>query len=1113
MLHNDAIRLIKNTFESAYDEEKFVRLINELFSNTEHRGNVYSGSLIPKAYKDFIKSYKYICKYVTPSGEELSVLSVNLSKNTTLERARTAQRNFIANYMKERGKNACLVAFYTDEDDKQHWRFSFVRTDTSFDLETFKLQSTITPAKRYSYMVGDRESSHTAQQQLCQLLESNVKKPELDDLEKAFAVEKVSDDFFEHYKELFLQLVENIQKIIDRDSRIKFEFVNKNISAELFCKKLMGQIVFLYFIQKKGWLGVAKNACWGAGDRHFMRTLFETAKSQGKNYFNDFLEPLFYEALASERKTDGYFDKLGCRIPFLNGGLFEPISGYNWQETDIVLDNDIFSNKNDDGILDVFDRYNFTVREDEPLEKEIAVDPEMLGKVFERLLPVKQKKSKGAFYTPREIVHYMCQQSLIQYLNTKMEGKVDISDIEFLVRYGDVYSELQDKVVDTKSYETKVPEQLVRVKSYAEQIDNALAEVKVFDPAIGSGAFPVGMMHEIIRTRQTLLDSGFIKADRKHTIYEYKRQIIRDSIYGVDIEESAVEIAKLRLWLSLVVDEDNVTNIKPLPNLDYKIICGNSLKDVHNLFGESIRKELANLQAKQFDSFGQEKANYTKQINNIYEKIFNTGEFDFRLYFPKVFDNGGFDIVIANPPYIGEKGNKKIFDEARQYSVGKKFYMGKMDYLYFFFHLALNVVRKQGIVSFITTNYYITAEGAKKLRTDFKSRASLLYMINFNELKIFESAKGQHNMITILKEGANVDTICNICVTSCKGTANTQLLQNILYGKNVNTIYSKCSQCVLYDGDNNYIRLQQNIGNESTYNILNKIQTGNKQLAEIANVNTGIMGGCDFINKSNSKYATEIEMAQNDIQIGDGVFILDKNNQRDIVAITQFAGTTILKDFYKNSDISKYITSERSTKYIIFSADTNTEREKNVIKHNLDKYKNVLTKIRQINGEKLDNWYLLRRGASHPTIFNDPKIVAPQRSKLNTFGYNENSWYASADVYFITAAKSGWNLKYILSLLNSKLYYFWLYYKGKRKGDTLELYQKPLSEIPIKYTDNQSEFVRLVDVIMSKKKNGENTISEEEKLNQMVYNLYDLSPEEIAEVEKLYPSDKGTKNA
>lgn len=823
-----------------------------------------------------------------------------------------------------------------------------------------------------------------------------------------------------------------------------------------------------------------------------MRTLFETAKSQGKNYFNDFLEPLFYEALASERKTDGYFDKLGCRIPFLNGGLFEPISGYNWQETDIVLDNDIFSNKDEDGILDVFDRYNFTVREDEPLEKEIAVDPEMLGKVFENLLEIKDRKSKGAFYTPREIVHYMCQQSLIQYLNTKMDGKVDISDIEFLVRYGDVYSELQDKVSDIKSYETKLPEQLVHIKPYAEQIDNALAAVKVFDPAIGSGAFPVGMMHEIIRTRQTLLDSGFIKADRKHTIYEYKRQIIRDSIYGVDIEESAVEIAKLRLWLSLVVDEDNTTNIKPLPNLDYKIVCGNSLKDVHNLFGESIRKELENLQAKQFDSFGTEKSRYTRQINNIYTQIFNKDEFDFRLYFPKVFDNGGFDIVIANPPYIGEKDNKKIFEEARRYSIGKSFYIGKMDYFYFFFHLALNIVKEFGIVSFITTNYYVTAAGAKKLRTDFKSRASLLYMINFNELKIFESAKGQHNMITILKRGANVDAICNICVTSCKGTANAQLLQNILYGKNTATIYSKCSQDVLYDGDNNYIRLQQNNGNKNTNSILNKIKLGSDYLGSVCNVNTGLFTACDK------------------------VFVIDNDSVSNTLPNLTELETNLLKPFYKNSDISKYKTETKNSKIVIY------HHEK--AKYELIEIPNLMNYFslyRDVLENRKDNSLkgALKRGRwdvmSLPKTaldFCGAKIVAPQRSKLNTFGYNENPWYASADVYFITAAKPGWNLKYILSLLNSKLYYFWLYYKGKRKGDTLELYQKPLSEVPIKHTENQEEYIKLVDTIISKKQANENTDTEEEQLNQMIYKLYDLTPEEIAEVEKLYPSDKGPKN-
>ena len=346
---------------------------------------------------------------------------------------------------------------------------------------------------------------------------------------------------------------------------------------------------------------------------------------------------------------------------------------------------------------------------------------------------------------------------------------------------------------------------------------------------------------------------------------------------------------------------------------------------------------------------------------------------------------------------------------------------------------------------------------------------------------------------------------CECCVTSKTGFASPKELQDIVIGLDPDTQYSSISQDKLYDGPENYIRLQQDDGNNPVIAILNKIQTGNKQLAEIANVNTGIMGGCDFINKSNSKYATEIEMAQNDIQIGDGVFILDKNNQRDIAAITQFDGTTILKDFYKNSDISKYITSNHSTKYIVFSADTNTEAEKNVIKHNLDKYKKILTGIRQINGEKLDNWYLLRRGASHPTIFNGPKIVAPQRSARNTFGYNESSWYAASDVFFITSPKQGYSLKYILGLLNSQLYYFWLYHKGKRKGSTLELTAKPISEIPILLAtvEQQTEISNLVTNIISALKKDTNITLLEKELNKKVYKLYDITTDEQKLIESL----------
>ena len=1145
-----AKNLVTRVLKNAYDEENFRELVHNLFDNyTPLQEHPVSGAYIWDSFKEHIISYKRLAKYET-NGQTVDVLAVCVQNGSKLEHARTMLRNFISKYLNAgRGgklRDAALVAFYAP--DSTDWRLSLVKMDYNYDVNKQKIENVFTPARRYSFLVGTNEQVHTACKQFLDVLVTGGN-PTLHELEKIFSIETVSNEFFEKYKELFLRLAESIDNIRQKDIRINSDFELNNITTQLFCKKLLGQIVFLYFLQKKGWLGVDKDQPWGTGRKDFLRSLFTKAVNNGENYFDAYLEHLFYEALAIKR-PDSYFERLGCRIPFLNGGLFEPIQGYKWDEYKIMIPNDIFSNSNStkegdigDGILDVFDRYNFTVREDEMLEKEVAVDPEMLGKVFENLLEVNDRKSKGAFYTPREIVHFMCQESLINYLYNKVncvqkelaqdqqpsfcvfpkqqltlaedicEERVSKQALSDFIRYGDIFREHEraSGKNNTGTYEHKIAPE---IKKYAEEIDQALADVLVLDPAIGSGAFPVGMMNEIVRARLNLLEYGYIccKGDIRNS-YTYKRHAIEHSLYGVDIEDSAVEIAKLRFWLSLVVDESTSDKINPLPNLDYKIRCANSLVSISNqgqLFENKFKQlsELENLKKEYINtSDGRIKRGLKTQIDQILVNLSKGKEFDYEIFFSEVFHiNRGFDIVIGNPPYVGEKGHKELFEPIKPCRLGR-FYQGKMDLFYFFFHLALDLLKPNGVATFITTNYYITATGGTKLRTDLKNRAILLHLINFNELKIFKSATGQHNMITMLQKMSvfSKQQDCECCVTSKTGFASPKELQDIVIGLDPDTQYSSISQDKLYDGPENYIRLQQDDGNNPVIAILNKIQTGNKQLAEIANVNTGIMGGCDFINKSNSKYATEIEMAQNDIQIGDGVFILDKNNQRDIAAITQFDGTTILKDFYKNSDISKYITSNHSTKYIVFSADTNTEAEKNVIKHNLDKYKKILTGIRQINGEKLDNWYLLRRGASHPTIFNGPKIVAPQRSARNTFGYNEIPWYASADVYFITSPKQGYSLKYILGLLNSKLYYFWLYHKGKRKGETLELYQKPLSEIPIKHVSEleMQTIEKLVDSIITNANSGLDTMNLENKLNAKIYDIYNISLTEQSIIEEI----------
>jgi hypothetical protein len=253
------------------------------------------------------------------------------------------------------------------------------------------------------------------------------------------------------------------------------------------------------------------------------------------------------------------------------------------------------------GILDVFDRYNFTVNEAEPLEKDVAIDPEMLGKVFENLIEENRRKGLGAFYTPREVVHYMCQESLVNYLDAFM-GKAGTSierkDIEFLIHQGEQAAHYEAARIDgTSSYRRQLP---VAIETHAADIDDALAAIRVCDPAIGSGAFPVGMMTEIVRSRSAL--TPYFTEASERTPYHFKRHAIQNSLYGVDVDGGAVEIAKLRLWLSLVVDEQDVREIQPLPNLDYRIVVGNSLLRLEvNLFNQKQFNQLEDLKPKYFN--------------------------------------------------------------------------------------------------------------------------------------------------------------------------------------------------------------------------------------------------------------------------------------------------------------------------------------------------------------------------------------------------------------------------------------------------------------------------------------------------------------------------------
>lgn len=1203
---NRKLEIFESVLTSPFNNSSFVGFVREFLNNVE----LIAPTKYNKEYSNFsfyVDGYYHIGNYISDDNDKIAIFSVCLNRGDTVERARSMQRNFVKPLIEKGGCAGALVAFFTkDEPDK--WRLSFIRMDYEFSMG--KVKEKLTPAKRYSYLVGKGEPCHTAKQRLYPIFMDDNTNPGIDELEEAFSVEKVTNEFFNLYKEKYIQLKEYLES----NEEFMNEAAYRNFTSEQFAKKLMGQIVFLYFIQKKGWLGVEaipvtmtekqyKNAFfargtksrelvpkvyaqqpdgtyrivfselqalsdedeeflagivkgkpWGSGPKDFMRKIFDGCIDAGKNFFDDYLEPLFYTGLNKNRGENGFYAPLHRRIPFLNGGLFEQLDNYEWENNNFNIPNELFSNKAEkgrdaDGILDIFDRYNFTMNEDEPMEREVAIDPEMLGKVFENLLDVKDRKSKGAFYTPREIVHYMCQETLINHLITKTE--LPESDVRDFILYGDL---MKDEDT-TKEAREGNKEMLISSRIYApkaginrlKELDDILANVKVADLAVGSGAFPLGMLNEIVKARETLSaymaigmnnfqKKSFYAYDRKP--YDLKVNTIKNCIFACDLEPSAVDIAKLRLWLSIVIDDeiteeagngefDAHTKPRQLPNLECNIICGNSLVDafegiylmtendaLNNIGIDSQRalnqytlepsvRRIIELQDKLFFvKDHNEKEDIKAQIHSIFDEIveYQLGSEDvieryrnvknapskpfilWQLEFPRVFyENGGFDIVIGNPPYIGERKHKDAFLAVQSGSLSK-YYLGRMDFFYFFFHLALDLLKKDGICSLITTNYFTTALGGKLLRTDLKQRADIVELVNFNESKVFNSAAGQHNMITMFKKGKN-DKLAKTILSNVDGALTPNEIEAILH-EGAGAIVNIINQTDLYDGEENYIRI---------LGVKNEDVPINAVLDKIVQESTDLLGNV-------CKPLIGLESSLDD------VFVVTREKALDITSGDKRELENI-KMFFKGSAIHRYEVEETSDKYILYLHEqiADIESYKGIWQYLLENE----TAIKGRKGANLrgayrrGNWWVLNTPRLDMN-FNDEKIVTPYRSKELRFALSTTPWYASRDVYYIVKNKPNISLKYILALLNSSLYYQWFFNRGKRKGDMMELYAKPLKEVPIKEIsmDKQQPFIEVVDNIISMKKDGINTDELERKLDTMIYQLYNLNDEEIQLIEK-----------
>lgn len=866
---NAVVKKIEMILKSSYDTKNYVDLIREIFPKV----SMVSPDKFRKEFTNFsshIEGSVHVGNYKTPDKKNIIVMAVQLKNVGYVENSRSTQRSYAKKLIENANADAAFIAFYTE--CKPKWRLSFVRLDYEMKIENGRLKTTenLTPAKRYSYLVGENEPCHTAISRFERFIIDSMADPEhptLDDLENAFSVEKVTDEFFKLYCEKYHQLREKLEE--NEDFCIEAE--QHNFTSAQFAKKLMGQIVFLYFLQKKGWLGVGawpnilnekeyKNAfyargaksrelipmvyrpvgdgtyrisgaglnaisdedeavlamCvkgkpWGSGPHNFMRKLFEIAEKKNQNFFDELLEPLFYDALNVNRGEQGYCPALHCRIPFLSGGLFEPMDGYDWEHNNFNIPNEVFSNaatkgREADGILDIFDRYNFTMSEDEPMEREVAIDPEMLGKVFENLLEVNDRKSKGAFYTPREIVHYMCRESLINYLTNTLQ--IDEEPIREFILYGDFMCERDtEKTIRVKDKNGKIHMEFdfgrdllisSSILSFKEntnrlkELDEALKNVRVADPAVGSGAFPLGMLNEIVRARQNISAYMAINMNTYNARMMYqldrsphnlKRETIKNCIFAADIEPSAVDIAQLRLWLSLVIDDeinpnaqsalDGHKNPLPLPNLESNILCGNSLIDEFegtrlikesDLFGDStyqldmnhsrfesivrtliekqnelfrcdntekkkqLKDEIESLRdmviMSQLEGCGSEKIQRYHESKQMASKPYVIWQLDFARVFR---EKGGFDIVIGNPPYIDSENmvNQGLEDERNLLTKRFKFTKGNWDIYIAFFEKGYNLLNEKGSLAYITPDKWISkpfgSEMRKRLIRNFKS--------------------------------------------------------------------------------------------------------------------------------------------------------------------------------------------------------------------------------------------------------------------------------------------------------------------------------------------------------------------------------------------------------
>lgn len=933
---------------------------------------------------------------------------------------------------------------------------------------------------------------------------------------EAFNVTTITKKFYDEYRRHY----EHARAMIRQYNPGVREFQNSDQTDKLhaFTQRLLGRLMFLYFLQRKGWLGERQKFLTEKYNETMRQHAHELhGDGETFHYYSEMLEPMFFQTMNTQRPGNITLWS-GIRIPYLNGGLFDESRD---PAGPIIIPDTLFDPNSNEGLLAFFNRYNFTIEDDTPLEQDVSVDPEMLGKVFENMLEERDRGQSGSFYTPRTIVAYMCQEALVGYLEESAKVPRETTRAQF----------------DPDSEVRYTPEE-------AKRVNTALDTLTVLDPAVGSGSFLIGMLTEIIRLRKTcywvLNGEG---EPPSATLADWKEAIIRDTLYGVDIKPEAIEIAQLRLWLALVVDQ-TLEQARPLPNLDYKLMAGNSLIetiDGEPVLGESAkammgadvtpkqptlglfetdkeRFKLDELRAKFFRATPEErrklreditaqerrivstslrekaevqqqiinqigkmsaqmggklKASDERKLKTAVEKLTRLTKlqddmarpdyappfFLYRLHFSEVFERGGFDIVVANPPYVhGGLFTQQKPELEMAYS---EVYTGRADLYVYFFARGYQLLKPQGNLSFITSNKYLRAKYGNKVRGFLSEQVEIETIIDFGDLPIFDANAYPCILIGNRRKNRShqIDTVLITEMDVLSELRTSVMKYSVKYPQ------SQLSESVWQ------------IVDSKTQLILDKLNNDSQPLGKLVDdqIYLGIITG------KNS------------------VFIIDQILYRNLVD-EHPSSKEILKPFIKGTDVSRW-SIDHGNQYIIFANRGIRIEDYPAVYNYLLSHQDTLEDRATVKSGN-HPWYELQQpqtGIFHH--FENPKMVYSDISASPNFSLDLDTHAYIADTTFTIPVTD----TFYLGVLNSKpVDYFMRSIASQIRGGYYRYKFQYVSKIPIPNAsyDLRNKIVTLAQRCLGAAKDAPDTLPAlEAELNQYVYQAYGLDADDIAVIE------------